>query len=71
MQDCYNIRKLMNDSFKKTKNKVKQDYSKNIIKQIEFEEETILGIHPAIKLLILFTGVILVFTSFILIHFSM
>ena len=70
LQDSYNIRKLMNDSFRKTKSEVRQDFSKNVIKQLELEEEAVLGIHPVIKLLIAFTILVLILTSFVLISLS-
>ncbi|MBE7702988.1 MAG: zf-HC2 domain-containing protein [Cyanobacteria bacterium SIG28] len=70
LENSYNIRKLMNDSFKKTKNEARQDFSKNIIKQLELEEEATLGIHPAIKLVITFTITVLIVTGFILMFFT-
>ena len=70
LQECYNIRKLMNDSFKKTKTETRQDFSKNVLRQLELEEEANLGIHPAIKLLIGFTLLVLILTSFVLISFN-
>lgn len=70
LQDNYNIRKLMNDSFKKTKSEIRQDFSRNILKQLEIEDEANLGIHPAIKLLIGFTVSVLVLTSIVLISLS-
>ncbi len=71
LEDNYNIRRLMNDSFKKTKSDAKQDYSKNILRQMELEEEASLGLHPAIKLLIFFTITVLVLTSIVLMSLSM
>ena len=70
LEDCYNIRRLMNDSFKKTKLDTKQDFSKSILRQMELEEEATSGFHPAIKLLILFTITVLVLTSIVLISLS-
>lgn len=70
LQDNYNIRKLMNDSFKKTKADVRQDFSRSVLRQLELEEEATLGIHPAIKLLIVFTFLVLVITAFVLMSLS-
>ena len=70
LEDTFNIRRLMNDSFKKTKSEVRQDFSRNIIKQLELEDEVNLGIHPAIKLLIVFTITVLVLTSIVLMSLS-
>ena len=70
LEAYYNIRKLMNDSFSKTQNDIKKDYSKNILRQLELEEEATLGFNPVIKLLIGFTVVVLLITSFVLMSLS-
>lgn len=70
LEDSFNIRRLMNDSFKKTKSEVRHDFSRNILKQLELEEEATLGFHPAIKLLIVFTITVLVLTSIVLMSLS-
>ena len=70
LEDNYNIRKLMNDSFNKTKQEARQDFSRNVLRQLELEEDANLGIHPAIKLLICFTITVLVITSLVLMSLS-
>lgn len=70
LQDNYNIRKLMNDSFNKTKFESKQDFSKNILKKLEIDHNENFEIHPAIKILILFTFLVLTLTSAVLISLS-
>lgn len=70
LEDSYNIRKLMNDSFKKSKAESRQDFSRNVIRQLELEEEATSGFHPAIKLLIIFTISVLVLTTIILFSLS-
>ena len=70
LEENYNIRRLMNDSFKKVKSDVRQDFSKNVLKQIEIDEDSYLGIHPAIKLLIVLTLVVLIVTSIVLMSLS-
>ena len=50
--------------------KPKQDFSRSVLKQLELEEDTNWGIHPAIKLLIWFTVVVLVATSIVLMSLS-
>lgn len=70
LEDNYNIRKLMSNSFNKTKNDSKIDFSKSVLKQLELDDESVLGIHPAIKLLIFFTISVLVLTSFVLMTLS-
>lgn len=66
LEDSYNIRRLMNESFRKTKAESRHDFSKNVIKQLELEGEAVSGIHPVIKLLIVFVLVTLIITSFVL-----
>ncbi len=70
LEDSYNIRKLMSDSFNKTKLDSKQDFSKSILKQLEIEQDDAFDIHPAIKILIVFTVLVLILTSFVLISLS-
>lgn len=71
LQDSYNVRKLMNNTFKKIESEARNDFSKSVLKQLELEEEANLGIHPFIKILICFSIAVLVITSFVLISFSM
>ena len=70
LEDSFSLRKIMKDSFKKCKSENKRDFSKYIIKQLELEEEAFLGIHPALKLLIVFTSVLLVSSILVLINLS-
>ena len=70
LEDSYNIRRLMSDSYKRTKAEAKQDYTKNIIKRLELEEEVQAGFHPAINLLIVFTLTVLVVTTIVLLSSS-
>lgn len=70
LEDNYNIRKLMKDSFKKTKEESRLDFSRNVLRQLEVEEEVNLGIHPAIKILITFTVIVLALSSIVLMSLS-
>lgn len=70
LEDSYNIKKLLNSSFTKTKSDVKQDFSRSVLRQLELEEEATSGFHPAIKLLIAFTVSVLVLTTIILFSLS-
>ena len=63
LEDSYNIRRLMSDSYKKTKAEAKQDYTKIILKQLELEHEIPKEFNPAIKLLIIFTLSVLTVTA--------
>lgn len=71
LEENYNIRKLMNDSYNKTIDDTKKDFSKNIMRQLQLEEEAILGIHPAIKILIFSTIMVLAITSWVLLTLNM
>lgn len=67
LEKTYNIRRLMNESFKKAKTESKRDFSKHVLRQLELEDEDSLGIHPAIKLLIFFTTTVFILTTIVLI----
>ena len=58
LEENYNLRRLMNNSFQKTTNEIKQDFSKNILKQLELEDDTIFTIHPVVKILIGFMVIV-------------
>lgn len=70
LEDSYNIRRLMSDSYKRTKADAKQDYTKSILKRLELEEETQDGFHPAINLLIVFTLTVLIITTIVILSLS-
>lgn len=70
LEDSYNIRRLMSDSFKKVKSEIRNDYTKNILKQLEPDEIKAMEFHPAIKLLILFTVGAITVTAITLITLS-
>ena len=70
LESVYNIRRIMNDSFKKTKAEAKSDFSKSVLNQLEFEDEAVSGFHPVIKLIFAFVIIVLVLTSLVLMSFS-
>lgn len=70
LEETYTLRRMINESFKKASSEVKTDYSKNVLKMLELEEEATSGFHPAIKLLIVFTLAVLVVTSIVLMNLS-
>ena len=70
LEDSYNIRRLMSDSYKRSKADAKQDYTKAILKRLELEEEAHDGFHPAINLLIIFTVTVLVATTIVILSLS-
>ena len=71
LEESYSIRKLMNDSFQKSKNELRQDFSRNIIKRLELEDERAQNFYPAIKILITFTISVLFLTTVVLISLSL
>ena len=66
LEDTYNIRRIMSDSFEKTKLDAKQDFSKNVIKQLSPNEEYNLSFHPVLKLAIAFVMTVLVLSTIII-----
>lgn len=70
LEDSYNIRRLMNDSFKKAKSDSKRDYTKTILRQLELDDAARKNFHPAISLLIVFTVTVLVLTTLVVLSLS-
>lgn len=66
LEDSYNIRKLMKESFKRAKSDAKTDYTKNVIQKLSPDDEKNLEFSPAILLLITFTISVLVISTVIL-----
>ena len=65
LENTYSIRKLMNDSFQKTKSQSRQDFSKNVMKQLDMSSEASLGFHPLLKVAIAFVLTVLVLSAII------
>ena len=70
LEDSYNMKKMLNDSYKKTKMDIKHDFTRSVLKQLEIEEENALNFNPAIKLLIAFTISVLVLATIVLVSLS-
>lgn len=66
LEETYRIRKLMRDSFRKTKNESKPDFSKNILKQIDSEYKNELNFNPLLMVAFAFVLSILLIGSFII-----
>ena len=71
LEDTYNIRRLMSESFNKTKLDARQDFSKNVIRQLNPEEEYSLSFHPLIKIAIAFVMTVLVLSAIIIFSLTM
>ena len=65
LENTYNIRKLMNHSFQKTKSESRQDFSKNVMKQLDMSSEASLGFHPLLKVAIAFVLTVLLLSAII------
>ena len=61
LENMYNLRKVLNNSFEKTKNEAKEDYSKYILKRIDIQEE-IYGPDSFAKVVALFIVIFTIFT---------
>lgn len=61
LESMYNLRKVLNNSFEKAKNDVKEDFSKYILKRIDIQEE-IYGPDSFAKVVALFIVIVTVFT---------
>ena len=66
LEENYNIRKLVNDSFSKTQEDIKKDFSRNVLRQLQLEEEAVSGMHPAVKILSFVIIATLIITAFVL-----
>lgn len=65
LEDTYNIRKLMSDSFHKTKSEAKHDFSRNVLKQLNLNEEDSLAFNPVLKVGVAFVMTVLVLSAII------
>ena len=70
LEDAIHIRKLMKDSFKKTKNESKPDFSKNILKQMDIKESTNFVFNPLIKVAFAFIMTILFLSIIVIMSLS-
>lgn len=66
LEDTYHIRKLMQDSFKKTKSDTKPDFSKKIMKQINNEYQNELGFNSLISVAFAFVICVLLISAIVI-----
>ena len=71
LQDSYNLRRVMGDSYRKSKAEAKQDFCKSVMKQLVFDEDRATRFNPAISMLIAFTVSILVLSTIVFVSISM
>jgi len=65
LEDTYNIRRLMNDSFQKTKGNARHDYSKKILRRLNPDDEYNLAFHPVLKVAAAFVMTVLILSAII------
>lgn len=65
LEDTYNIRKLMNKSFDKTRLEAKRDFSGNVIRQLNPDDEYSFSFHPLLKTAVAFVFTVLVLSAII------
>ena len=66
LEDTYHIRKLMQDSFKKSRDDKKPDFSKNIMKQINNEYKNELSFNPLISVAFAFIVSVLLISAVVI-----
>jgi len=66
LEDSYQIRKLMKNSFKKTQSETKPDFSKNVMKQLHNDEKNELGFNPLISVAFAFVMSVLLIAAIII-----
>ncbi len=70
LEDSYSIRKLMNDSLRKTKSEVKQDFSKKVLKQLSLYDNDNLSFNPLIRVGAAFVFTVLMLSAIIIFSLS-
>ena len=66
MVDTYNIRKIISDSFRRSKNNSKPDFSKQVLKQLDINDENSLAFHPILKYIFAFVMTVLALSALII-----
>lgn len=66
LEDVYNIRRIMNESFDKTRTDLKQDFSKDIVKQLDINGEHNLEFHPFLKFATAFVFTVLSLSAIVI-----
>lgn len=66
LEDTYRIRKLMRDSFRKSKSESKPDFIKNIMKQISTDDKNEFGFNPLISVAFAFVMTTLLISAIVI-----
>ncbi len=65
LEDAYNIRRLMSESFKKTKSESKSDFSKSVLKKLDLLEQDAQIFNPVIKVAFAFVMCVILITAIV------
>ena len=71
LEDAYKIRKLMRDSFRKTKTETKPDFSKKVMKQADLDDKNDLGFNPLISVGFAFVMTVLLISAIVVYMLSL
>ena len=71
LEDAFRIRKLMKDSFRKSKNDSKPDFSKKVMKQADIGTQNELGFNPIISVGFAFVTTVLLITAIVVYMLSL
>ena len=66
LENAYHIRKLMKDSYRKTKMNAKPDFSRKILKKLNPDDKNSLSFNPLIKIGFAFIMTVLIISSIII-----
>lgn len=71
IEETYRIRKLMQDSFRKSKNEAKPDFAKNILKNLDSEEKSEFSFNPMITVAFSFVMSVILITAIVVYFLSL
>ena len=71
LEDTYHIRRLMSDSFRKTKSESQPDFSKKILKQLDMDEQSCMSFNPLVKVAFAFVLTVIFLSTIIIFSLSM
>ena len=71
LEDAYKIRKLMRDSFRKSKAETKRDFAKKVMKQAKLDDKSDLGFNPLISVGFAFVMTVILISAIIIYMLSL
>ena len=70
LEKSYEIRKLMNNSFRKARDAARADFSKRVLNKLNFEKELDMEMHPLVKFIIALVFSTAIIAIFVLISLT-